>query len=135
MANAVGRRHHGGVPDEYLALLPLFQRVQACLGSTGLSPQLPSKLRPCLEESWPVILQAIALDTVPVNIEENEYSNSTPQNKSRNSLLSGHRLVELESEEYNRMVELESEEYQFLWGFALLVLFQGQILPLVNCKV
>ncbi|CAN6577655.1 unnamed protein product [Malus baccata var. baccata] len=144
------RRHHSGVPDEYLALLPLFSKSSSMLGKYWInvlkdysyvflclhlktkwnpfldgiqSPLVSSKLQPCLEESWPVILQAIALDAVPVNIEEEEYSNSTTQNKSRNSLLSGH-----------RMVELESEEYQFLWGFALLVLFQGQYSTLGELK-
>ena len=79
------------------------------------SPLVSSKLQSCLEESWPVILQAIALDAVPVNVEENEYSKSTDETTSRNCLLSGH-----------SMAQLESEDYQFLWGFALLVLFQGQ---------
>ena len=38
------------------------------------SPIVSSKLRPCLDESWPVILQALALDAVPVNSEGNEAS-------------------------------------------------------------
>ncbi|XP_050123637.1 protein SWEETIE-like isoform X1 [Malus sylvestris] len=144
------RRHHSGVPDEYLALLPLFSKSSSMLGKYWISvlkdysyvflclhlktkwnpfldgiqsPLVSSKLQPCLEESWPVILQAIALDAVPVNIEENEYSNSTTQNISSNNLLSGH-----------GMVKLESEEYQFLWGFALLVLFQGQYSTLGELK-
>lgn len=87
------------------------------------SPLVSSKLQPCLEESWPIILQAIALDAVPVNLAENEYSKSTDETTSRNSLLSGH-----------SMVQLESEDYQFLWGFALLVLFQGQYSTLSNLK-
>lgn len=74
-----------------------------------------SKLQPCLEESWPVILQALALDAVPVNPDGNRHTGTTVENILGNSLLSGY-----------TMVELESEEYQFLWGFSLLVLFRGQ---------
>ncbi|XP_062009645.1 protein SWEETIE isoform X1 [Rosa rugosa] len=136
------RRHQSAVPDEYLALLPLFSKSSDMLGKYWIrvlkdysyiclcvhlkakwnpfldgiqSPLVSSKLQPCLEESWPVILLAIALDAVPVNLEENESSKSTDETTSSNSLLSGY-----------SMVQLESEDYQFLWGFALLVLFQGQ---------
>ncbi|XP_034224220.1 protein SWEETIE isoform X2 [Prunus dulcis] len=144
------RRDHSMVPDEYVALLPLFSKSSSVLGKYWIrvlkdysyvflclhlktkwnpfldgiqSPLVSLKLQPCLEESWPVILQAIALDAVPVNLEENEYSKSTTENTSRDSLLSEH-----------SMVELESEEYQFLWGFALLVLFQGQYSTLGELK-
>lgn len=144
------RRDHSMVPDEYLALLPLFSKSSSVLGKYWIrvlkdysyvflclhlktkwnpfldgiqSPLVSLKLQPCLEESWPVILQAIALDAVPINLEENEYSKSTTENTSRDSLLSEH-----------SMVELESEEYQFLWGFALLVLFQGQYSTLGELK-
>ncbi|XP_004306022.1 PREDICTED: HEAT repeat-containing protein 5B isoform X1 [Fragaria vesca subsp. vesca] len=136
------RRHQTGVPDEYLALLPLFSKSSDILGKYWIrvlkdysyiclcvhlkakwnpfldgiqSPLVSSKLQQCLEESWPVIMQAIALDAVPVNFEENEYSKPPNETTSKNCLLSGH-----------SMVQLESEDYQFLWGFALLVLFQGQ---------
>ena len=64
-----------------------------------------------LEESWPVILQALALDAIPVNT--NGDSKATDENTSNNSLISGY-----------SMVELELEDYRFLWGFSLLVLFQ-----------
>ncbi|XVE72050.1 hypothetical protein DITRI_Ditri11bG0007500 [Diplodiscus trichospermus] len=136
------RRHQAGVPDEYLALLPLFSRSSSVLGKywisllkdysliclhlnlernwnsfldTIQSRLVASKLQPCLEETWPVILQALALDAVPVNFDRNGNSETTAENISINSLVSGY-----------TMVELEYEEYQFLWGFALLVLFQGQ---------
>lgn len=67
-----------------------------------------------MEEAWPVILQAVALDAVPVNFSENGSSNDK-ESTSKGDLYSGY-----------SMVELDSKEYQFLWGFALLVLFQGR---------
>ncbi|KAJ0042851.1 hypothetical protein Pint_18792 [Pistacia integerrima] len=142
------RRHHGGVPNELLALLPLFSKSSSTLGKYWIrvlkdysyiflgvnlkrnwnpfldgiqSPLVSSKLLPCLEEAWPVILQAVALDAVPVNHDGNGYSKTSVENMSRSSLISGY-----------SMVELECEEYQFLWGFALLVLFQGQHLAPVR---
>ncbi|KAK9272907.1 hypothetical protein L1049_003286 [Liquidambar formosana] len=151
------RRHYSGVPDEYLALLPLFSKSSSILGKYWIwilkdyshicfrlhlnrnwkpfldgiqSPLVSSKLRPCLEEAWPVILQALALDAVPVNLDVNGSSESTFENIARNTSISG----------YN-MVELESEEFRFLWGFALLVLFQRQhptlgvhVIPLGSAK-
>ncbi|GAV75653.1 LOW QUALITY PROTEIN: hypothetical protein CFOL_v3_19131, partial [Cephalotus follicularis] len=94
------------------------------------SPLVSSKLKPCLEEVWPVILQALALDAVPVNPDGNTYSKFTVEKASTNSFISGY-----------SMVELELEDYQFLWGFALLVLFEGkysiltkQIIPLGSAK-
>ncbi|XVF71655.1 hypothetical protein PTKIN_Ptkin12aG0057000 [Pterospermum kingtungense] len=151
------RRHQASVPDEYLALLPLFSRSSSILGKYWIqllkdynciclqsnlkrnwtsfldaiqSPLFSSKLQPCLEEAWPVILQALALDAVPVNVDRNGNSEAAAENISTNSLVSGY-----------SMVELESEEYQFLWGFALLVLFQGQhpalskqVIPLASSK-
>ncbi|BBH06892.1 HEAT repeat-containing protein [Prunus dulcis] len=86
------RRDHSMVPDEYVALLPLFSKSSSVLGKCWIrvlkdysyvflclhlktkwnpfldgiqSPLVSLKLQPCLEESWPVILQAIALDAVP----------------------------------------------------------------------
>lgn len=50
-----------------------------------------------------------------MNVDGNGNSEAAAENVSTNSLVSGY-----------SMVELESEEYKFLWGFALLVLFQGQ---------
>lgn len=151
------RRHHEGVPDEYLALLPLFSRSSNILGKYWIrllkdycyvclrlnpkrnwntfldgiqSPLVSSKLQPCLDEAWPVILQALALDAVPAKIGSNAHPKTAEENISRNSLISGY-----------SMVELEFEEYQFLWGLALLVLFQGQhptlsrqIIPMNSAK-
>lgn len=50
-----------------------------------------------------------------MGLDGNIHSEGTVDKISENSLLSGY-----------SMVELESKEYQFLWGFSLLVLFQGQ---------
>lgn len=81
------------------------------------------RLQPCLEEAWPVILQALVLDAIPVNHSVEGYSDR--------SLISSH-----------RMVTLEVEDYQFLWGFAVLVLFQGmhpvsdtQVIPFGSAKI
>ncbi|XP_044468488.1 protein SWEETIE isoform X3 [Mangifera indica] len=142
------RRQLGGVPNELLALLPLFSKSSSTLGKywiqvlkdysyifMGLnlkrnwnpfldgiqSPLVSSKLLPCLEEAWPVISQAVALDAVPVNHDGNGYSKISDENMSRSSLISGY-----------SMVELECEEYKFLWGFALLLVFQGQHLAPVK---
>jgi hypothetical protein len=87
------------------------------------SPLVSSKLQPCLEESWPVILQALVLDAVPLNLEAKEHSKPIVENTAR-SLVSGY-----------SMVELESGEFRFLWGFALLVLFQGQHITLGESKL
>ncbi|CAL5430385.1 unnamed protein product [Camellia sinensis] len=78
------------------------------------SPLVSIKLQPCLEEAWPVILQAVALDAVPVHFDMN-LSSQTIENNSNNTFISGY-----------SMVQLNPEEFQFLWGFALLVLFQEQ---------
>lgn len=77
------------------------------------SPLVISKLQISLEESWPVILQAIALDAIPVNLDE--IANSSLNNALENNFLSGY-----------SMVELESKEYRFLWSFALFSLFRGR---------
>lgn len=136
------RRHHDRVPDEFLALLPLFSKSSSVLGKywiqilkdysyifLGLnlkrkwnpfldgiqSPLVSSKLQSCFEEAWPVILQAVSLDAMPVKLDEKGHSKTTVENMSKNSLISGY-----------SMVELECEDYRFLWGFALIVVFHGQ---------
>ncbi|XP_057443151.1 protein SWEETIE-like [Lotus japonicus] len=137
------RKHQDGVPDEYLALLPLFQKSSSILGKFWLhtlkdysfmclclspkrkwnmfldglqSPIVSSKLRPCLDESWPVILQALALDAVPVNSEGNDYPKALASNAEKHGVTSC---------QYS-MVELKFEDFKFLWGFSLLGLFQSQ---------
>ncbi|XP_026402924.1 protein SWEETIE [Papaver somniferum] len=139
---ALLRRQHSKVRDEYLALMPQFSKASGRLGKHWMSilkdysyicfclqsnvnykpfldgiqsPLVSSKLQSCLEEAWPVILQAITLDAVPVKQKVGESSEETDENFVRNDLISGY-----------RMVELESKEFRFLWGFALLVLFHGQ---------
>ncbi|KAJ4707111.1 HEAT repeat-containing protein 5B-like [Melia azedarach] len=136
------RRHHDGIPDEFLALLPLFSKSSSILGKywirllkdysyifLGLnlkrkwnpfldgiqSSLVSSKLQSCFEEAWPVILQAVALDAVPVKLDGSGLSKTNVENTSKSHLISGY-----------SMVELEGEEFRFLWGFALLVIFQGQ---------
>ncbi|CAL5432947.1 unnamed protein product [Camellia sinensis] len=131
------RKQHVGVPDEYLAQLPLFSESSSVLGKYWISilkdysyvcfrlhlkqkwkpfldgiqsPLVSTKLQPCLEEAWPVILQAVALDAVPVHFDMN-LSSQTTENNSNNTFISGY-----------SMVQLKPEEFQFLWGFALLVL-------------
>lgn len=100
----------------FLQWNPLLDGIQ--------SPLVSSKLQSCLEESWPVILQALALDAVPKNLDENRHAEITVDKNSGNSLLSGY-----------SMVELESDEYQFLWGLSLLVLFRGQHLIRSKLKI
>ncbi|XP_020259958.1 HEAT repeat-containing protein 5B [Asparagus officinalis] len=131
-----------GIPEEYQQLTPRFSSCSSILGkywicvlkdymyiSFGLntkfrynpfldgiqSPLVTSKLQCCLEESWPLILQATSLDAVPINIEMNSTEKSNAEDLSKRSLISGH-----------NMVKLEFRDYQFLWGLALLVLFHGQ---------
>ncbi|XP_027350855.1 protein SWEETIE [Abrus precatorius] len=137
------RKHQNAVPDEYLALLPLFQKSSSVLGKywihtlkdysyiclclspkrkwnlflDGLqSPIVSSKLRPCLDESWPVILQALALDAVPVNSEGNDCAKVTVEDTQKHCIATSQ----------CSMVELKCEDFKFLWGFSLLGLFQSQ---------
>lgn len=93
------------------------------------SPLVSAKLQACLEAAWPVIFQAVALDAVPLNFETN-LSSKTTENASKNTFISGY-----------SMVQLKPEEFRFLWGFALLVLFEGQnpflhkpLIPLDSAK-
>ncbi|KAK3425934.1 hypothetical protein EUGRSUZ_F02484 [Eucalyptus grandis] len=133
------RRHNSEIPEDYAAFLPLFAKGSRVLGNFWIgilkdysytflrlhlrkkwspfldgmqSPLVASKLQPCLEEAWPVILQALALDAIPANLSGDGENVQLP---SKDNLISGY-----------GMVELSSEEYQFLWGFSLLVLFCGQ---------
>ncbi|RYR59970.1 hypothetical protein Ahy_A04g017089 isoform A [Arachis hypogaea] len=138
------RKHQNGAPDDYLALLPLFQKSSSILGKywirtlkdysyiclylipkkewnlflDGIQSRIvSSKLRPCLDESWPVILQALAFDAVPVNPEgRNDSTKASVENTQKNSV----------STSQHSMVELKSEDFKFLWGFSLLGLFQSQ---------
>ncbi|KVI00117.1 Armadillo-like helical [Cynara cardunculus var. scolymus] len=136
------RRQHS-IPEEFLALLPLFSKNSNTLGKYWLSllkdysyvcfrtrphinwkpflegiqsPLVSKKLKQCLEESWPFILQAVSLDAVPVDGDGDvNESPRTAENTSKSAFFSGY-----------DMVELKQQDYQFLWSFSLLVLFQGQ---------
>ncbi|KAL6551851.1 hypothetical protein OROGR_008005 [Orobanche gracilis] len=147
------RRQGDKVPDEYLALLPLFSKSSSILGTYWLSflkdysfvrfhlhlgnwkpfldgiqsSSVSVQLQPCLEEAWPAILQALVLDAVPSNSNVNE---SSPTDRSKDFPTSGY-----------SMVELRLDDFQFLWGFSLLVLFQEQdlflsehIIPVIRAK-
>ncbi|PSR87811.1 HEAT repeat-containing protein isoform 1 [Actinidia chinensis var. chinensis] len=150
------RKKHVGVPDEYLAQLPLFSESSTVLGKYWISilkdfsyvcfrlhlkqnwkpfldgiqsPLVSAKLQPCLEEAWPVIFQAVALDAAPFHFDMN-LSSQTTESTSKDTFISGY-----------SMVQLKPEEFRFLWGFALLVLFQGQdpalhkhLIPLGSAK-
>lgn len=126
------------IPDEYLALLPLFAKSSNTLGTYWLSflkdysivhfdlrldnwepfldgiqsSVVSAELLPCLEEAWPVILQALVLDAVPANSDLIE---SPPTDRTENIPTSGYSMVELQKDDFN-----------FLWGFLLMVLFQEQ---------
>ncbi|KAL9263368.1 SWEETIE-like protein [Drosera capensis] len=135
------RRNHtdAHVPDEFLALPPLFSKYSVILGRHWImilkdyfsicfnihlgknwkpfldgidSPLISSKLRPCLEQAWPVIFPALVLDASPVKV--NTYSESTQENTFKDDFISGY-----------CMVKLDSDEFKFLWGLAFLILFQG----------
>ncbi|RHN44030.1 hypothetical protein MtrunA17_Chr7g0214901 [Medicago truncatula] len=137
------KKHQDGVSDGYLTLLPLFQKSSSVLGKywihtlkdysyiclclspkrkgnlflDGLqSPVVSSKLRPCLEESWPVILQALGLDSVPANFEGQDCTKASVRNTYKHT----------EATCQYSMVHLKFEDFKFLWGFSLLGLFQSQ---------
>ncbi|KAJ0962918.1 hypothetical protein J5N97_028040 [Dioscorea zingiberensis] len=129
------------IPDEYLPLIPLFSSKSGILGKywtdvlkdycyicfslqsnlkykpflDGIqSPVVSSKVKGCLDEAWPVILQAAVLDSVPSKFE-GKLSRSDIEGASKEMFVSGW-----------SMVKLEFGDFQFLWGLALLVLFHGQ---------
>ena len=60
------------------------------------SPLVSSKLHLCLDETWPVILQALALDAVPMNFDISGPT-KTIENESANATISGYSMVELEA--------------------------------------
>ncbi|XP_038985409.1 protein SWEETIE isoform X2 [Phoenix dactylifera] len=134
-------REQKGIPDEYLQLIPLFSTSSNILGEYwisilkdysyvcfGLHPKVnykpfldgiqsllvSSKVKECLHEAWPLILQAAALDAVPMKFELDKASQHD-EDLPRTPFISGH-----------SMVRLKLNEFQFLWGLSLLVLFQGQ---------
>lgn len=136
------REQQNGFPDDYVSLIPMISKSSSVLGKYWIqvlndyshlcfglqsksnykpfldgiqSSLVSSKVRPSLDEAWPVILLAIALDAVPMAFDADEPSKSNIENHSRNIFLSGH-----------SMVRLDLIDFQFVWGFSLLVLFQTQ---------
>lgn len=110
------------IPDilEKFLFLFFFMWISSCAQYNPFldgiqSPLVSSKVKNCLEESWPVILQATTLDSAPVKFEVDSSIKSRAENISKTFFMSGH-----------SMVRLELWEYQFLWGLGLLVLFLGQ---------
>ncbi|KAL4197361.1 hypothetical protein AMTRI_Chr04g187950 [Amborella trichopoda] len=131
------------LPDEYALLLPLFSKRSSILGKYWMqilkdysfilfgfqsesnykpfldgieSPLVSSMVRPCLNEAWPVVLQAVTLDCAPMQSERDGYPDSGAEHSfDKNADISG----------YNKF-RLDSLEFNFLWGFALLTLFLGQ---------
>ncbi|XP_047310511.1 protein SWEETIE isoform X2 [Impatiens glandulifera] len=137
----LSRNAYNGVQDDYRAQLSLFSESSKILGKYWISilrdysyvcfglhlkqkwkpflegiqsPLVFGKLQPCLEEAWPVMLQAVALDAIPVQCDKSAPFQTT-DNLSENTYISGY-----------SMVELTCDEFQFLWGFSLLLLFQGR---------
>ncbi|XP_068658237.1 protein SWEETIE isoform X2 [Aristolochia californica] len=130
--------------DEYISLVPLFSKTSSILGNywiqilkdycyicfriqsksnhnlflDGLeSPLVLSKVKPCLDELWPVILQAVTLDAVPGNFEIDGSLGSCADDLSQRIFISG-----------CSMVQLELKEFYFLWGYLMLSLFQLSVL-------
>ncbi|CAM8906100.1 unnamed protein product [Rhodiola kirilowii] len=133
------KRH--GPSNEYSGLLPLFSKSSSVLGKYWMlflrdyiyiclgmqrnrtwtpfldgiqSPLASAKLMLCLEEAWPVVFQALALDANPAKSNRAGLSNATSESCVTTSL-SG----------YN-MVALDHDEYQLVWSFALFVLYRWQ---------
>lgn len=133
-------RHPSEIPEESMALLPLFSKSSSSLGKLWVwtlkdhchisfklhsrknwkpfldeiqSPMVYGNLKLCLEEAWPVILQAIVLDAIPVNVDA-KFSDRTEEMAMEKDFISGY-----------SMVELDVEDFRFIWGLALLILFQG----------
>lgn len=79
------------------------------------SPLVSSRVKNCLDETWPIILQAVALDAVPIKSELDKSSEHITNDLAEQTSLSGH-----------IMVSLESREFDHLWGLAQLILFQLQ---------
>lgn len=73
------------------------------------------EVKKCLNEVWALILQAIALDVVPMKFKTENSSESNTRVSDKHLSLSGY-----------SMVGLENEEFHFMWGLSQLIMFQGQ---------
>lgn len=74
-----------------------------------------TKVRACLDEACPLILQAYVLDAIPVEFDMEKHSQYDTKNLSKILLRSGY-----------IMVRLDIKEFRFVWGLTLLFLFRGQ---------
>ena len=78
------------------------------------SAAIGSVVQPYLHEVWPVILQAVTLDAAPAKFgKENSSSQNTKEMNSLNTCNYGY-----------IMVKLEIRDFRFLWGLAILILFE-----------
>lgn len=78
------------------------------------SAAIGSVVQPYLHEVWPVILQAVTLDAAPAKFgQENSSSQNTKEMNSLNTCNYGY-----------IMVKLEIRDFRFLWGLAILILFE-----------
>ncbi|XP_039805913.1 protein SWEETIE-like isoform X1 [Panicum virgatum] len=123
-------------PDEYQQLAPSLVNSSTLLGkywigvlkdyvsiSFGLHSKInykpfldgiqsllvSSKVQKYLDEVWALILQATALDAVPMEFDMNKSDD----------------LLELTFISGHCMVKLERTEYEFLWGLSILALFHA----------
>lgn len=94
---------------------PFLDGIQSSLVS--------SEVQPYLDEAWPIILQAVALDALPVKVDVDGSSKLSTEDLSRSNFISGY-----------SMVRLELREFHFVWGFSLFILFQAQQ-PVVGKQV
>ena len=74
-----------------------------------------SKVQKCLDETWPIILQAVALDAVPESSKSDESSKYVTNGSANENSISGY-----------IMVHLELRDFDLLWVLAQLILFQTQ---------
>ncbi|XP_009403181.3 protein SWEETIE isoform X2 [Musa acuminata AAA Group] len=130
------------IPHEYLQLVPLFSSSSTILGKYWISilkdytyicfglhskfyytPFLDGiqfavvsvEVKKCLDEVWPLILQATVLDAVPAKFKTDDSLKLSDEDSNKIMFLSGH-----------SMVRLEAIEFHFLWGLSQLIMFQGQ---------
>ncbi|XP_031496740.1 protein SWEETIE isoform X2 [Nymphaea colorata] len=131
------RRDPECLPSEYAALIPAFSKsstvlgrywisvlndyIHICFGLQSMTSFKPflvgvqsslvsSVVKPCLDEAWPAVLQAVTLDSVPLHTEVD--GSEAGEVSTLENYLSGYSMVKLTSDQFN-----------LIWGFALFVLF------------
>ncbi|KAJ8637016.1 hypothetical protein MRB53_011283 [Persea americana] len=144
------REQQNEIPDEYQSLIPMISESSTILGKYWIgvlsdyshlcfglqsksnykpfldgiqSSLVSSEVQPYLDEAWPIILQAVALDALPVKVDVDGSSKLSTEDLSRSNFISGY-----------SMVRLELREFHFVWGFSLFILFQAQQ-PVVGKQV